>query len=186
MTRVTATIALVAVIVGCTAAPQPTLPPRPTVPDGWRTVISESELIELVVPPDLEVYHVTDLISGSRLTDGVRDPLMLRATSPLSLAQPAADESATEWAERSGALTGHQVDATVGRVERRDLLLPAGPALELTTAYRVDSDDYWTIVTVIDTREGYALLEFGGQGPPPVGPFEDIGLMQQLIRFGGR
>ncbi len=186
MTRPMAALAVVAFLAACaTASEEPTLPPRPSVPEHWRTITSERDLIDLVVPPDMNIAHVSDLISGSRITDEVADPFLLMATSPLSLAQPTGGESAFEWVERSGALTGHQVDVTIGQVERRELLLPAGPALELTTAYRAGSSDFWTIVTVIDTGSGYALLEFGGHGRPPAEPIEDIGIIQELVLFRG-
>ena len=70
-------------------------------------------------------------------------------------------------------------------VRSRDLLLPAGPTIELTSTFQLGVQGiHWTMLYVIRTPLGYGLLQVSGPGLPPDQPPEEVELMRQLVEFG--
>lgn len=187
--QILATVLMLLVLGSCggpTPTPEPALPPRPVVPDGWRTITSDEGDAELAVPPEVVVFHTAGSIHGSRDEgDGV-ESLTVAAIPAGQLVQPRGNESVEEWADAGGWLTAGQGQIGNGEVRRRDLLLPGGAAIQLTSTYRVgELGDVWTMLQVVRTTRGYALLQISGHGTPPEEPPEEIRLIRDLVRFGG-
>ena len=179
-----AVVGLVTLLVACgtqTPTPEPTLPPRPQAPPPWRTVTSDDGAVHLVVPPDLIVINTDGSIHGYR-DEGVT---LSVAAVPASQLQPPRGETVEEWADEGGWLTAGQGQIGNGEVRRRDVLLPAGSAILLTSTYRVVGElgEVWTMLHVIQTKGGHALLQISGQGPPPDEVPEEIRLIRDLVRF---
>ena len=167
------------------ATPEAALPERPAVPVGWRTITTDEGDVELAVPPDLVVIHTAGSIHGFREEDEGIASLAVVAIPASELVQPRGDESVEEWADAGGWLTAGQ-GQLAGDVRRRDVLLPSGPAIQLTSAYQVgDLGDAWTMLHVVRTPRGYGLLQVSGQGPPPEEPSEEIRSIRDLVRFAG-
>lgn len=176
-----ATLLLPLVLVACGASvptPEPTLPPRPAVPHLWRTVASDGGDVQLVVPTDLNVTDTRAAIVGSR-----DEVLIVSAIGPGSLEQPRAGESVADWIERLGFLAGDEANAELGAVTRRELLLPDGPALEVSAGRTTEAGEAWTMVHVFDTGRGLAVLAFSGQGSAPDQPTDEMRIMRELVDF---
>lgn len=168
---------------GAAATPQPTLPPRPAVPDLWRTVTSDDSAVRLVVPTDLTVTGTSDQVAGFRSAADGPDDLVIVAVGPRHLQQPAAGESVAEWLERDGWLTNHQEGDRLREVSQVALLLPAGPAVEMISSFGSGDMQYWSIVYAIRTPAGYGLLQAAGAGPRPNAAPDEIRLMRELVEF---
>ncbi len=165
-----------------TTTPEPELPLRPAVPPLWRNVRSDAGELQLVVPPDLVVFHTSGSIHAMR--DGDAEVLTVAAVSPGQLVQPRGDQTAAEWADDGGWLTAGQGSVGDAPVRSREVLLPAGPAIELTTAYELGgAGTRWTMLYVIRTANGYGLLQVGGPGQPPDELPDEVRLMRELIAF---
>src|SRR5688500_8823364 len=147
------------------STPEPALPERPAVPVGWRTITTDRGDVELAVPPDLVVMHTAGSIHGFREEDEGVASLAVVAIPAGELVQPRGGESVEEWADAGGWLTAGQGQLANGDVRRRDVLLPSGPVIQLTSAYQVgDLGAAWTMLYVIRTDRGHALLQISGQG----------------------
>ena len=184
-------LALVATACGAEApgspvtAEPPPLPERPAVPAGWRTITSDEGDLSVAVPPDLIVIHTAGSINGFRNEgDGVETSLTVAAIPPGELLQPRGGQSVEAWADEGGWLTGGQGHIGDGEVRRRDVLLPAGPAIELTSTYEVgDLGQVWTQLYVVETPSGHGLLQVSGDGPPADEPPDEVRLMRELVEF---
>jgi hypothetical protein len=182
-----ATIAL-GILTACAAAPsetvEPTLPPRPDVPQGWRTITSDEGQVRLIVPPDLVVFHTAGSVHANR-ENGDSELIMVAAIPPEQLNQPRG-ESPAEWANSGGWLTAGQGHVDLADVSARNLLLPAGPTDELTSTWMLgELGRRWTVLYVIQTPNGYGLLQASGAGDPPEVPPRELRLMRELVEFGG-
>jgi hypothetical protein len=120
-------------------------------------------------------------ISGFRDPEGAAEGVIVTATGPARVEQRAPGESVGEWVRRRNLLTAGRDG--LGAVVQREVLLPAGPALEMSAPWQVDGAERWTILYVIDTGRGYALLQFDGAGPSPVEPPDEVRVMRELVEF---
>jgi hypothetical protein len=182
-----ATFAL-GILTACGAVPsetvEPTLPPRPDVPQGWRTITSDEGQLRLVVPPDLVVFHTAGSVHANR-ENGDTELIMVAAIPPEQLNQPRG-ESPAQWANAGGWLTAGQGHVDPADVSARNVLLPAGPAHELTSRWMLgELGRRWTVLYVIQTPNGYGLLQASGAGDPPEVPPRELRLMRELVEFGG-
>jgi hypothetical protein len=177
-------VALTACGSSTSATPGPTLPEPPAVPNRWRTVTSDEGDVRLVVPPDVTVTGTSGLASGFRSVAEGPDDLVVIAVGPAQLAQPDLGESVADWLERDGWLTNHQEGDQVTELRSRELSLPAGAAIELTSEFGSDGLEYWSIVYAIRTDRGYALLQAVSAGPRPDEVPDEIRLMRELVAFG--
>jgi hypothetical protein len=63
---------------------------------------------------------------------------------------------------------------------------PTLPAYELTSRWMLgELGRPWTVLYVIQTPNGYGLLQASGAGDPPEMPPRDLRLMRELVEFGG-
>jgi hypothetical protein len=182
-----ATLAL-GILTACGASPtetvEPTLPPRPDVPQGWRTITSDEGQVRLVVPPDLVVFHAAGSVHANR-ESGDSELIMVAALPPEQLNQPRGELPA-DWANAGGWLTAAQGHVDLADVTTREVLLPAGPTYELTSRWMLgDLGPRWTVLYVIQTPNGYGLLQVSGAGQPPNPPPRELRLMRELVEFGG-
>jgi len=161
--------------------PEPTPPVRPAVPDGWRIITTDAGDVTLVVPPDLIVLNTSGSISGSRAAAGGIDELIVSVTGPARVEQRAPGESLPDWVTRGNWLTAGRGEPLA--LTQREVLLPAGPALEMIAGFRFGNEDRWTILNIIDTGQGYAVLQFDGGGPRPDEPSDEVRLMRELVEF---
>jgi hypothetical protein len=176
---VVAILAGVAACGGTTPPTEPTVPPRPAVPESWRTITSDREDVTLVVPSDLIVTNTDGAISGFRESRGAAEELIATATGPSRVEQRVPGETVAEWVRRGNLLTAGR--GGLGAMAQREVLLPAGSALELSAPW--DGGERWTILYVVDTGRGYALLHFDGSGPRPDEPPAEVRLMRELVEF---
>lgn len=187
-----AALLLIGLIAACAATPSETpdasetpLPPAPDVPPLWRTITSDEGDVRLVVPPDLVVLHTAASVHAYReAADG--EPITVAAIPPRQLNQPRGDESAVEWANAGGWLTAGQGHVDEAEVRSRDVLLPAGPTIELTSSWVLGGQGpHWTMLHLIRTSSGYGLFQVSGPGAIPDEPPEEVRLMRELVDFGG-
>jgi hypothetical protein len=164
------------------SSPQPTPALQPPVPDGWRVITADVEDISLAVPPDLIVTSTSGSIAGYREAAGELDELVVLATHPTRVEQRVPGESVTEWVTRGNWLTAGRGEPRI--VSQRELLLPAGSALEITAGFQFGDEDRWTMLHIIDTSQGYAVLQFDGGGPAPEAPSAEIRAIRELVEFG--
>jgi hypothetical protein len=162
--------------------PQPTPPVGPPVPDGWRVVTSDVEDISLTVPRDLIVTSTSGSIGGYREATGERDDLIVLVTHPTRVEQRMPGESVTDWVQRGNWLTAGRGEPRI--VAQREVLLPAGSALEITAGFQFGEEDRWTMLHVIDTEEGYAVIQFDGGGTTPEEPSAEIRAIRESVEFG--
>lgn len=181
--RAASVILLLALAACGEAAPTPeaTPPARPPVPDGWRIITTDADDVSLVVPPDLIVANTSGSISGSREPAAGIGELIVSVTGPARVDQRAPGESVADWVTRGNWLTAGRGEPVA--VAQREVLLPAGPALEMIAAFRFDNEDRWTVLNVIDTGQGYAVFQIDGRGPRPDQPSEEVRLMRELVEF---
>jgi len=177
-------IVMASVLVGCSAptpTPQATPAVRPPVPDGWRVITSDQQDVTLPVPPDLVILNRSGSIGGLREADGGPEELIVSVTGPGRVDQRQPGESVEDWLTRGNWLTagrGEPIATTY-----RELSLPAGSTLEVTAGYRFGDEDRWTMLHVIDTGQGYAVLQFDGGGPKPDMASEEVRLMREMVEF---
>jgi hypothetical protein len=179
-----ATLVAVVALIGCgqqSPTPEPTVPPAPAIPDHWRTVRTDAGDMTSVVPPDLIVANTSGGLSGFRDQAGDAPALIVNAAPPSRVNQPSAGESLTDWVRRESVTAGR---GELGAITQREILLPAGPAVEMTAGWILDGQERWMILNVIDTGAGLAVLAFDGDGPPPDQPTEEVRLMRELVTFG--
>ena len=160
---------------------EPTPPVRPAVPDGWRIITTDADDVSLVVPPDLIVMNTSGSISGFRDAAAGIDELIVSVTGPARVEQRAPGESLEDWVTRGNWLTAGRGEPVA--ITQREVLLSAGPALETIAAYRFGNEDRWTMLNVIDTGQGYAVLQFDGGGPMPAEPSDEVRLMRELVEL---
>ena len=165
---------------------QPTLSGRPTVPDGWSTIASDEGDVRLVIPPDATIM----LTAGSVLAQGPfhdgANPWEAWATGPRALIdQPRAGQSIVDWLGQSGWMPQAWEGFTQGPTTERETILPAGPALEVTTSLPPGTpDEGRAIIYVIETDGGLAILRFVGTPAILEERALDLQLMSQLVEFG--
>jgi hypothetical protein len=189
-------LVVIAALTACAGSPDATptpeqqLPPRPDVPPGWREIRSDDGAVQLAVPADLTVIHTSESIHGFRdvedadALDAV-EVLTVAAIPPGQLIGPRGGESAAEWADAGGWLTPGQGSVGDAEIRSRDLLLPAGPTIELTSTFELGAQGvHWTMLHVIRTPLGYGLLQVSGPGLPPDQASDEVKLMRQLVGFG--
>ncbi len=190
-------LALVAMLLtACgTAGPTPsaaeaTAPGLPVVPAGWVTIASSAGDVALTVPPDLGSFGPNTPVgvrvqaeAGERST-----PLQVWAHGPSALAdQPAPGESLRAWLENGTFLPmGGDAGATeIGDASEREMLLPAGRALELAVTVQPGSRDASRVIAyAIETADGFAVLQIIGEPDDIEARANELSLIPLLVRFG--
>jgi hypothetical protein len=179
-----AALVMLVALIGCgqqSPTPEPTAPPVPAIPNLWRTVAADDGDVTLVVPPDLIVTNTSGGVSGFREPAGNASALIVSAVPPARVNQPTAGESIADWVRLESLTSGR---GELGAIEEREVLLPAGPSLEMTGEWMLDGQERWMILYVIDTGRGFAVLAFDGDESPPDAPTEEVRLMRELVTFG--
>lgn len=175
---------LVALLVGCAQpvpTPVPTPPSRPEVPEGWQVVTTEAEDVTLVLPEDFAVLNTRGAIGASREEEAGREELIVSVIGPERVEQREAGETLDDWITQGNWLTAGRGEP--GAITRREVLLPAGPALEVTAGFKFGEEDRWTMLHIVDTGRGYAVLQFDGGGPAPIEPSAEVRLIRELVTF---
>lgn len=175
-----------ALLAACGDAPvaslEPVVPPRPDPPPTWRMVTSDDGDVRLWVPPDLDGVGVASSVIAQRRGDDA-ELLTVAAIPPGQLVQPRG-EPAVRWANGGGWLSAGQGHVDEAGVRSRDLLLPAGPTVELTSTWTLgDAGPRWTMLHLIRTPNGFGLLQVTGEGSPPDDAPEEVHLMRELVEF---
>lgn len=185
--RIGGTVLVLLLLAACgapPATPEPTLPPRPAVPAQWRTVTSDEGDVVMAIPRELVVTITSGGVQGFAEQAGAGQ-IDVWAMGPGTLAlRPG--QSIEEWIDASSWLSGQWEGAVLGPVRRTAVMLPAGPAIEMTAGYTVDGEEAWTFLYAIDTRPGFAVFRAGGPGPPPDGLPEELALIRDLAVFRTR
>jgi hypothetical protein len=186
-------IALVLSACGSTEPTPPadaTPPERPLVPSGWVTIASNAADVELTVPPYLggpgPVSPVGVVVQAQMEAQTI--PIQVSAYGPSALPdQPAAGESLRSWLERGTWFPkdGRGGINAIGDVSEREVLLPAGRALELAaTAQPGTPEASRVIVWAIETAVGFAVLQILGDPGFLEARADDLGLIPLLVRYG--
>lgn len=160
---------------------EPTAAVRPPIPEGWRLITAERDKLSLAVPADLVVTNTSGSISALRERSEVAPELIVSAIGPGRVDQRLPGESVLDWVVRGNWLTAGRGEQNL--TSQREVSLPSGPALEMTSAYGIDGEERWTMLHVIDTGNGYAVIQFDGTGPAPAEPTGEIRLMRELADF---
>jgi hypothetical protein len=160
---------------------EPTIPTRPPVPGGWQVVSTDAGDVIMAVAGDVIVANTSGSIGGFRRPAPGVDELIVAVTGPSGVEQREPGELLDDSITRGNWLTGGRGEPLT--ITRHEVLLPAGPALEVIAAYRFQDKDRWTMLHVIDTGRGYALLQFDGGGPAPETAPDEIQLMRALVEF---
>ena len=177
-------LAVAATLLACGAPPlttQATPAVRPPVPDGWRVIATDRRDVTLPVPPDMVILNTSGSIGGLRGADEERAELIVSATGPGRVDQRQPGESVEDWLTRGNWLTAGRGEPLATTF--REVLLPAGSTLEVTAGYRFGDEDRWTMLHVIDTGQGYAVLQFDGGGVAPAAASDEIRMMRELVEF---
>ena len=127
------------------------------MPEAWRTVATDEGDVVMAMPRELVVTGTTGAIVTAPDQEGAAGATEVWAIGPGTL-ELGPDQSVDEWIEASNWLTGQREGAVLGPVRRTPVLLPAGPAIEMTAGYTVDGAEAWTILYAIDLRPGLASL----------------------------
>ena len=182
-----AVLAVATLVGGCggeSSTPEPTLPPRPAVPEGWRTVTTDEGDVVMALPREFVVGSTSGAISGFPELDGPASTgviVMGPETHELE-----AGQTVDQWIEANNWLTAQRDGARLGPVQRERVLLPAGPALEITASYEADGAAAWSILYVIDTGREPTVARFGGDGAPPDDLPDELALIRDLMAFPQR
>lgn len=167
-----------------------TPPERPRVPSGWVTIASEAGDAELTVPPDLGRFGPNTPV-GVRVhseMDGGFTPLQIWAHGPSALPdQPAPGESLRAWLEHGAWFpsAGQRGGAAIADVSERELLLPAGRALELAATVQPGTREESRVVAyAVETADGFAVLQIVGEPAVIEARTEELRLVAWLVRFG--
>ncbi|HUF07548.1 MAG TPA: hypothetical protein VMP86_09235 [Candidatus Binatia bacterium] len=188
---------LIALTLAACGATEPSPPPadatppdRPLVPSGWVTIASNDRDTELTVPPDLGRFEL-DTPAGVFLQaefDGQVTPLQIWAHGPNDLPdQPAAGESLRSWLERGTWFPeeGRGGISLIGDVSEREVLLPAGRALELAATVQPGTVEESRVVAyAIETTGGFAVLQILGEPDALEARADELRLITLLVRFG--
>ena len=166
-------------------APTPDLvpPPRPALPDGWRTVTTDEGDVAAALPRSFVVNSTSGAIAGFPDIDSSESASFIVIGPTTHDLQPG--DTIDDWVEASNWLTGQREGAEQGLVERRELLLPSGRALEFSAAYTVAGQQAWTFLYAIDTGDDISVVRFGGDGPLPADLPDDFALIRDLLEFPG-
>lgn len=180
-------LGMVAVLAACgdaTPTPEPTLPPRPDVPDRWRTITSDEGDLELAVPQETVVTHTTGAILGT--VEVGRAVVQVLAAAPAHIEQRTAGQSTLDWLA-AGWLPDFNEAGVRGEIGQRQLLLPEGPALEASATYQGTESQAWKIIYVISTTRGDAILELSGVlsgvEQRPEADADQLRLIRELVAF---
>lgn len=184
------------VLVACGTA-EPTLPAadttppeRPPIPAAWVTIESQSGDAELTVPPDLGrgVLDTPVAVLLQAEFDDQVTPLQVSAYGPSSLPdqQPAAGESLRTWLERGSWFPREEQGGVteIDGVSEREVLLPAGRALELAATVQPGTRDESRVVAyAIETATGFAVLQIIGEPDALEARAGELRLIPLLVRF---
>ena len=170
------------VVAGCGAEPSPSaaLPTPPSEPDGWRTVTSDEGDVVARLPREFVVESTAGGIGASPdISAPMSAEWIVIGPTTHELAQ---GDSIDDWVNASNWLTAQQ-DGAVRAVDTREVLLPAGPAIEYRAIYDVEGHAAWTILYAIDVGGDISVVRFGGDGPMPEELPEDYALIRDLLTF---
>lgn len=165
---------------------EPTAAVRPAVPDGWVTLTTEAGDIRVVVPPDVGLVHTApgSVMGQPPMRDGVI-PFEVFAISPRELGRRGAGQSIAQWMEDQGLLPQAAEGVIRGPTTERELILPVGRAIEITTSAQPGTPDEGRVVLyLIETADGPAVLRFVGTPAGVEARRADMALMSQLVEFG--
>lgn len=187
-------IALLLAACGASEAPAPsadaTPPARPAVPLGWLTIASDAGTVELTVPPDLGRFGPdtpVGVLLQAEMNEGVT-PLQVWAHGPSDLPeQPAPGESLRTWLERGTWFPRDEQGGVteIADVSERELLLPAGRALELAATVQPGTREASRVVAyAIETADGFAVLQIIGEPEVLEARADELRLIALLVRFG--
>jgi hypothetical protein len=188
---------LIALMLAACAATEPappaadaTPPERPLVPSGWVTITSNAGDAELTSPPDLGRVGPDAPVGVLLQTpmDGGVTPLQVSAYGPSALPdQPADGESLRSWLERGTWFPGEGRGGitAIGDVSEREVLLPAGRALELAATVQPGTREESRVVAyAIETEAGFAVLQILGEPDALEARADELRLIPLLVRFG--
>lgn len=184
---------LVVGLSGCArAGPTPsdapaTAPARPSIPEGWVATSSDSGDVELTAPMDFAVLLTQEsVLLQTALVDG-RTPIEVWLSGPaIVFPQPEPGQSIRTWLIEDGSWVPTEADGvTLDEESERELLLPAGRALELAwTVQRGTPEATRLVLYAIRAERGIAILRILGNPEAIRDRADDLMLMAQLIRVG--
>ena len=179
-----------AVLAGCSASapPPPSAAPgameRPAVPAGWRTITSDEGDVRVVVPPDADVLQTAGSVLAQAPTDVPGAPFEVWVTGPAAIIQPTGGQSTMHWLEDSGWMPREGGGIVFGPTTERELFLPAGRAIEVTTSVQPGTPDEGGVVLyVVETGGGFAIVRFVGTPALLEQRTLQIQLISQLVEF---
>ena len=185
-------IVILGLVAGCGSAPapsvEPTIPERPALPDGWHEVTSDAGDVRLALPADLDVIFTGSGVMAQRAVPDEEARLEVIAVGPADVfPQPRTGEQVRTWlADHLWVpIAGEGGVVQLADASEREVVLPAGRALEVaTTAVSGSPDDGRVMVYAIATEGGLAILRFVGR-PGTINAREDeLRLIALLAQFG--
>ena len=184
-------IVILGLLVGCgspAASVEPTIPERPAVPDGWREVTSDAGDVRLALPADLDViFAAAGIMAQERAQNGVPGFELLAAGPTDVVPQPRSGEQVSTWLAHQFwvPVAGEGgVTQTADRTER-EVVLPAGRALEVAiTAMPGSPDEGRVVVYAIATEGGLAIIRFVGSPAAMNARGDELHLIALLAEFG--
>jgi hypothetical protein len=183
-------IVVLGLLMGC-ASPassvQPTIPERPAVPEGWREVTSDAGDVRLALPADLDAFFTGAGIFAQNPAPNEPHIEVLAAGPVDVIPQPRSGEQVRTWLEQSSwvPVAGEGgVTQTADRAER-EVVLPAGPALEVAiTAMPGSPEESRVVVYAIATEGGLAIIRFVGSPARMGAEANELRLIALLAQFG--
>ncbi len=162
-----------------------TMPARPSIPEGWVATSSDSGDVELTAPMDFAVLLTQEsVLLQTALVDG-RTPIEVWLSGPTAVfPQPEAGQSIRAWLFEDGSWAPTEADGvTLDEESERELLLPAGRALELAwTVQRGAPEASRLVLYAISTERGIAILRILGHPDAMRDRADDLMLMARLMR----
>lgn len=183
-------IAVLSVLTGCVApasSVEPTIPARPAIPDGWVEVTSDAGDVRLALPADFDaIFTAAGILAQEPAPNGPE--LEVLASGPADVApQPRGGEQIRPWLEQSSwvPVAGEGGVTETGGNAQRELILPAGPALEVAiTAMPGSPDESRVVVYAIATDGGLAIIRFIGSPARMDARADELRLIALLAEFG--
>jgi hypothetical protein len=178
------TVVLVVGIAGCGEAAIATQASRPEKPPDWLTIVSEAGDVRLVVPPDFAAVTVEPVVVAQGGSPDEMDSwIEIDVQAPADVEQPNGVDI-EDWLD--GYLTLMAGSGSTGDETRRELLLPAGRALEIGRTFEPGTDVAGRIVIyAIETESGYAVLRIAGTPGGIADRAADLELVTHLVDFNG-
>ena len=183
-------IVVLGLLAGCgspAASVEPTIPERPAVPDGWREVTSDAGDVRLTLPADLGVIFTGAGVMAQRAMPDDEARLEVLALGPADVfPQPRTGEQVRTWLEQQAwvPVAGEGGVTQVADRTEREVVLPAGRALEVATTVMPGSPDEGRVVAyAIATEGGLAILRFVGRRVAMNAREDELRLIALLAQF---